>query len=481
MKKLLLLAVALLGIGYANVEAATLPPSVIPSGVTVLPTPNGEIDVSANQFPLGVSSIGINFNGRDIYPNAKNTTPAQLYKDDFSGAPVETTLRTSVDMETYKTAGVIFSGVWTSNGVYKVVIPEGMFVYVSGADENGEPVGSEPTPGMTLYYEINTPWYPEPVNQMVVAELEDIVLTFPGASEVRMGSNYKVAFGTLSTNYGTSSVVEGNRLIIKMSQSGGISSKLDTPGQYILTIDAGCIEYVVDGVTKKNNEIRLNYFIPEAPEPFVYPYADEPIKDGIEYFEVTAPDGFSDSSFLIDDRKGNYVYRANDMGELDMTHPVVMCKALWAESVPERHQIYLALYDPTTLEPLNFSLDQGTFFEPKPSDEWTVVPGSLTPWKPLYTGTYCLVLGQGLYSGEYTSLIVGSTPKFITSEPFRFYYEIEGQVTVGVENIVANPTTENVTVYTLSGIRVLSNAPKSELKNLPAGFYVVNGKKVVVK
>ncbi|MDE6271590.1 MAG: hypothetical protein K2M31_01110 [Muribaculaceae bacterium] len=481
MKKLLLLATAILGLGSANQAVAALPPSSVPSGVTVIPSPGSEIDVTSPEYTLGVSTITLSFGGREIYPNSKNTVPAELYKNDFSGAPVETTMRASVDMETMKTCGVIFSGAWTSNGQYKIVIPEGMFVYVSGTDANDEPTGTEPTPGMTLYYEINTPWYPTPVDQMVVPELQDIVLTFPGASEVRMTSKYKATFGTLTDYYGIASSVEGNRLIIKMSQSGGIASSFDIPGQYLLGIDPGSVEYVVDGVTKTNNEVRLTYHIHAAPEPSVYPYADEAVTDGIEYFEITAPDGFSDSFFLMNDRVNNYLYQANEMGDLDKTHPAALCKALWAECDVERHQIYLALYDPLTLEPLNFTLDQGTFFEPKPTDEWSVVPGSLQPWKPLYSGTYCLLLGQGLYSGEYTSQILGSTPKFIVSEPFRFYYEIEGQVTVGVDKIVNNAEVDSVNVYTLSGIRVLGNAQKSELKNLPAGFYVVNGKKVVVK
>lgn len=53
----------------------------------------------------------------------------------------------------------------------------------------------------------------------------------------------------------------------------------------------------------------------------------------------------------------------------------------------------------------------------------------------------------------------------------------------GVENIideeVAEP--ETITVYNLQGICVLRNAERSELNNLPAGLYIVNGKKVLVK
>lgn len=40
---------------------------------------------------------------------------------------------------------------------------------------------------------------------------------------------------------------------------------------------------------------------------------------------------------------------------------------------------------------------------------------------------------------------------------------------------------ESVTVYSISGVRMLDNASPVSLRNLPAGIYIVNGKKVLVK
>lgn len=65
--------------------------------------------------------------------------------------------------------------------------------------------------------------------------------------------------------------------------------------------------------------------------------------------------------------------------------------------------------------------------------------------------------------------------------------ELEREVNVEMENV--NIAVENVfvdsdnvgTVYTLSGVKVLDNATGADVKRLPAGIYVIDGKKVSVK
>ncbi len=51
--------------------------------------------------------------------------------------------------------------------------------------------------------------------------------------------------------------------------------------------------------------------------------------------------------------------------------------------------------------------------------------------------------------------------------------------TTGISSIVKQE--ENVTVYNLSGQKVLSNAPAYQLNSLPKGIYVINNKKQVIK
>ena len=54
---------------------------------------------------------------------------------------------------------------------------------------------------------------------------------------------------------------------------------------------------------------------------------------------------------------------------------------------------------------------------------------------------------------------------------------------VGVNDILEGENGEAVSleVYNLQGIRVLSNASAADVRNLPAGIYIVNGKKVAIK
>lgn len=468
MKKLLLMF-AVAGLCAASASAQQ---SSYPSGATILPTPDSRVDVSPNKFPLGVSAISFQFSGQDVAKNDNNTKPAELYYEDFT-KPACTTLTVSIDMETWKTAGVIFPGTWSKNGKYKIFIPSGMFSY-----------GGTPNPDMTLYYEINVGWYATPVDQLVVTDLQEIVLTFPDATNVEFTSGNRTTFGTRDTSYGFSQSIEGNRVIYRMSQ-GGVGVGLTTPGQYMLHVESGSIAFVQNGENRTNDEIRLTYHIPEAPEPNVWPFADEVVTEGLEYFEVTPPGGFENSPFfLMNNQASNALYRADaDTGEVDKSYTIAVVKVLLGECDFENRRMYLALYDPLTMEPLNFELvtedEDGNWI---PMDEWYVKPGSLKSWKPEVTGSYCLMLAQGLYSGEYTSIVSGSAPKFITSSPYRFYYDIEGTDLSEVKDgEIVIPDYSVVNAYSLTGIRVIKNGTLDDVKNLPAGFYVVNGKKIVVK
>ncbi len=468
MKKFLLSVIAV-GMSVASMFAQSS--TGIPANMTVLPAPNSTVDVSANAYPLGVAALS--FSGQEVEKIESNTTPAELYYEDFT-KPACTTLTVSIDMESWKTAGVIFPGTWNKDGKYKIVIPSGMFMF-----------GGAPNPAMTIYYEINVGWYATPVDQLVLTNLEEVVLTFPNASKVELTDKFSATVSsTLTEEFGFVKAVDGNRVIFRMAQ-GDLSMGITTPGQYMLHVQPNSILFEQNGKTYYTNEIRLTYHIPESPEPSIWPFADEPIENGLEYFEVTAPMGFDGPSFLLNDRASNFLYRADaNTGVLDKTAPVAIAKTIWGESDWERRQLYLGLYDPITLEPLNFELvtedANGNFI---PSDEWYVEPGSLKAWKPDVSGTYCLVLAQGLYSGDYTSIIAGSEPKFVTSAPFRYYYEIKGiDDSSDVEEIeIAEPASDVVNAYSLTGVRVISNGTQNDVKNLPAGFYIVNGKKIIVK
>ena len=51
----------------------------------------------------------------------------------------------------------------------------------------------------------------------------------------------------------------------------------------------------------------------------------------------------------------------------------------------------------------------------------------------------------------------------------------------GVESVNAAAVAESRDVYTLTGILLISNATDAQLKALPAGIYVVGGRKLVIR
>ena len=76
------------------------------------------------------------------------------------------------------------------------------------------------------------------------------------------------------------------------------------------------------------------------------------------------------------------------------------------------------------------------------------------------------------------SNIVLALPDGITSLTPANHAGIISNIT-GIEEIMSE--NETITIYTLTGIKVLETSDKNDVKSLPAGYYIVNGKKVMVK
>lgn len=91
------------------------------------------------------------------------------------------------------------------------------------------------------------------------------------------------------------------------------------------------------------------------------------------------------------------------------------------------------------------------------------------PIKDWYT-----ISGFPSVSDDFTT-IVGGLP--IGEMMSYVYYD----PTLGVEDIAAETEDTGFTVYNLTGIRVLVTGDKAAVEALPAGIYVVNGKKLVIK
>ncbi len=52
---------------------------------------------------------------------------------------------------------------------------------------------------------------------------------------------------------------------------------------------------------------------------------------------------------------------------------------------------------------------------------------------------------------------------------------------LGVDDIIENQPTEGYIVYDLQGVLRLKTADMDEVKQLPSGLYIVNGKKTLIR
>jgi hypothetical protein len=83
-------------------------------------------------------------------------------------------------------------------------------------------------------------------------------------------------------------------------------------------------------------------------------------------------------------------------------------------------------------------------------------------------GTYILEIADGYFVDRNSKEIKGVTLKYIVEN------------STGIEEIIANGE-KGWIVYSTSGIKVLETMDASKVNALPAGIYIVNGIKTVIK
>ena len=472
MKKSLLLAALALpliasAVGPTHVPTPTNPAAPLPEGVTVMPM-QGFVDTSGPAYPAGVTNIGISYQGKVIMVNPDCTTPAELYLNDFD-TPLATTTACSVDALTKNIAGVVFKGgTFNKNGAYKIVIPDGMFIYVSGTDASGNDTGTELCPGMTLYYDIYVGYSVFP-NPGVVEQLSEVVLFFKDADEIIMNTmNLDFYRDNESGSFDIYPEIcdymendgKKNEVVFRFD-NGGIATTFIDPGVYGISISAGAFTYRIYGpnhdndpedyVEYKTDEILLKYDIPYIPTPEIYPFTDTPIEK-FEFFDLSMPDNFT--KWLNNDKTQSYLYAVNDNGIVDTSYKYVCAKIADIEKDCTETQISLSLFDPVTYEPLE-------------------------SYTPPTAGRYCLRIGQNLFSGYFTSLVEGAEEMFVTSSPYDYFYT----VTKGSSDVkdIDEFKDDNVTIYTITGMRIAADADPAVFGTLAPGLYIVNGKKVLKK
>ncbi len=75
----------------------------------------------------------------------------------------------------------------------------------------------------------------------------------------------------------------------------------------------------------------------------------------------------------------------------------------------------------------------------------------------------------------------GCAGKYRSTSPWSKFLNIEEADYLGVEDIIANQQIGDYIVYDLKGVLVIKTADMDEVKQLPAGLYIVNGKKVLIR
>ena len=91
------------------------------------------------------------------------------------------------------------------------------------------------------------------------------------------------------------------------------------------------------------------------------------------------------------------------------------------------------------------------------------------------------VTGQAAISEDFTTVAAGVDGYTLNYQMYFTY--IFADVEAGVENIIASqdPLDSGYSVYSLQGVRILKTKNIEEIKTLPAGIYIINGKKIVLK
>lgn len=476
MKKFLLIAAALLPLALsAKSPELQITPAELPTGVEVAPT-QGFIDTSNSDsgYPLGAGAIAIVFNYQELVINQNCETPAKIYVDDFETPAAESFAR-GIDIDSHLIGTVLFKrGDYSNTGIYKVEVPEGFFLYADGTDDNGDLYGTIPTPALTLYYEIYVGYSITPTPG-VVAEIQDIVISFPDADEVEMnagvdaieffmdnGADYTVV--TTIMDYDGDG--KKNDVVLSLSDGGIAIEALIDAGTYSLLVPAGKFTYKTYGdnyatdpedyVERQSEYLFFKYVIPSFPQPAILPSTEDIQTEFVE-FDIILPEGFQ--VMLRNDKVNSGIYTVSDNGVVNDGAAIMNARinpASFYDATTGTYnwpdEIVLELYDMDTYEFI---------------DKW--VPED---------GNYCLRLGKSLFSGTYTN---ASGTTFASSPEFDYFYTVKNTSTdtsvIDVEK--AELPDETVTVYTLTGIRVALNADKAVLGELAPGLYIVNGKKML--
>lgn len=406
---------------YAAIDILPLPDQV----ASVSPA-QGWVDTSNNANPLGVTEISVNFRtAPEVNPECTSTISIYVDGSDVAAETLVANEVAHVDAMGYPSGGFSFTKRFTAPGLYHVSIPAGVWL-----------LGGEASPAIELNYGIRQLQILSPASG-IYDEISNITLTVAGTNVQKRDT--PELFSGLDDYDLTVSIEEG-------TDSSVINMTLDTPitepGTYTLLIPGGTFTYDIeeDGqtVTIESQEIVATYYISSVPKPAIDP--EEGTVKGFDKFTLTMPEGYS--MFFADTMSISYIYAVLPDGSLSPSY---------------EYRVRVAEYDS----------EAGTV-------QLVVLNSDSMPTETLLSpanGEYALRLASSLVSGTYNDEFVGTAP-------FTYYYTVNNNT--GIENI-SNTENELLDVYTLTGIRVGRNLDRESLKTLPAGLYIVNGKKIMLR
>lgn len=153
------------------------------------------------------------------------------------------------------------------------------------------------------------------------------------------------------------------------------------------------------------------------------------------------------------------------------------------QSEPESHSVKLSISDDakahvhadyvTAQEGGEFSVHHGTHIVISPATAAAAPSRYNAPTRAAQAPFAVTVDGKSVDPDETGKVVVpvtGDTEIAVKA----------GDVTTGVDDVTGDSDT-SVTVYNLQGIKVVDNGTEADVNNLPAGLYIVNGKKTFVR
>lgn len=317
------------------------------------------------------------------------------------------------------------------NGEYTLSFPEHFFM-----------VGDEENPSLSEAFEVKytiTDGKEEPAQTYEVtpeagnyAVFPTITLTYDDCESIEVVEGAKAELhvaraAAVSLTFTISA--EGN--VVTLTPDEDYTKYAGSPySVYQVVVPAGSYKLTYDGTAWANKEVLLEQFkikAPEAPLPVADP-ADGSTVEDLNLITCTFPIAMAGNSFTLYSPK---------------LYPVV-------DGV-RGAQIVAYKCTPNT-EKTAFTM------EPKSTIE-------------LADGDYEIVIPKSAYR----FMIDGTS---ITNTEVVLHYTVKANL-VGVAGMFAEDG--NVTVYTMTGLCVLKNAPADELKNLSKGLYIVNGRKIVIR